>query len=399
MLLISLWNYLRGYVMIEVSGFSIERFLNLAMHRGIYIWDINRFGNKAIMKVGVSGYKLLKPCAKKTGCQIKIKDKKGFPFITYRYRKRKMIPIGILLFVILIYIMSSFIWLVEVKGNERVSAQDIIEKLSQNGYKVGALKYKMDLRYAEQVIMKNFPDILWTGISFEGTKLIIELTETVEKPQELDYTKPCNIVAKADAHIVQIVTRKGTPKVKPGDTVRKGDVLVSSEVVIGEEGDKNYVHASADIIAKTYYSVQAKIKMQKINKKYTGIFNKGYEFIFFGNTFKIYNPKIVFDKYDNIVKSKQFKITSKFPLPFYWVEKKYIEYKPETIIISDEDAQDKLTIALYNLLKQNMHEDGEVINQDIVFEKKENFMIGKLQAVVKEELGSEAPLQIDDGRN
>ena len=37
---LSVWNYLRGYVTIELSGFSVERFMNLASHKGIYLWDI-----------------------------------------------------------------------------------------------------------------------------------------------------------------------------------------------------------------------------------------------------------------------------------------------------------------------------------------------------------------------
>ena len=48
---LTIWNYLRGYVVIEVSGFSVERFINLAAHKGVYIWDVNRVGGKTLMKV------------------------------------------------------------------------------------------------------------------------------------------------------------------------------------------------------------------------------------------------------------------------------------------------------------------------------------------------------------
>lgn len=397
-MLISIWNYLRGYVIIEISGFSIERFLNLAINRGVYIWNIQRYGNKLSMSVGIAGYKMLKPCARKAGCSINIKNKMGLPFITYKYRKRKMIPLGILIFIILIYGMSSFVWLVEVEGNNRVPTQTIIEELAYNGYKLGGLKYKMDLRKAEQVIMKSFPDILWTGISFEGTKLIVRLTEIVEKPKEIDYTKPCSIVAKSDALILNMITRKGTPKVRPGDTVRKGDVLVSGELTMGEE-EVQYVHASADIIAKTHYTISTQLGIEKVSKKYTGNWKKTYNLLIFGKNLKVYNPKIIFKNYDHVIKRKQFQVTSKFPLPFYWGVEEYIEYIPEKTIISEEDAQDKLTVMLYDLLKKNIHEDGEVLNQEITFKKEGNRMIGKLQAIVKEEVGNEILIQSDNGRN
>ena len=37
---LALWYYLHGYVMITVSGFSVERFVNMATFRGIYLWNI-----------------------------------------------------------------------------------------------------------------------------------------------------------------------------------------------------------------------------------------------------------------------------------------------------------------------------------------------------------------------
>lgn len=405
-MLISIWNYLRGYVMIEVVGFSVERFLNLAVHRDIYIWDVQRQGSKLTMKVGAQGYKLLKPCARKTGCQMKIKRKTGLPFIKYRYRKRKMIPIGILVFFVLIYTLASFVWLVEIEGNEKVNSQAIVETLFENGYKVGGLKRKMNLRLAEEILMKDFPGILWTGISFEGTRLVVEVTESIPEPELVDYSSPSDIIANSDALILEIITRKGTPQVKRGDTVQKGDVLVSGKIPLSEGWEEEnaqvgYTRASADIIAKTHYTFQTQLSLNKIEKNYTGIVKKKYGVRFIDKTTTLYSPNIDFKDYDHVINSKQLQMTSKFPLPFYVTWEEYIEYIPTPKIISDEVAQDTITVMLHDLLTQEIHEKGEVLTQEIKFAKKNNIMYGRLQAVVKEELGKESKVQIepvDDGR-
>ena len=401
-MLISIWNYLRGYVMIEVVGFSVERFLNLAVHRDIYIWDIERKGNKLSMKVGVEGYKLLKPCARKTGCSMKIKKKTGLPFIKYRYRKRKMIPLGILIFIIMIYTMASFVWLVEIEGNDKVGSSEIVEYLSQAGYKVGRLKYQMNLREAEEQLMNDFQDILWTGISFEGTRLIVKITETVPEPEIIDYSQPTNIIASSDALILDIVTRKGTPKVKKGDTVQKGDILVSGEIPLSDEWEEEakvaYTRASADIIAKTHYGIQTQLPLKTVEKSYTGLVKKGYSFRIMDKKINIYNPKIELRDYDYVINSKQLQATSKFPLPFYLISQEYIEYIPQTKIISDEVAQDTIIAMLYELLTQEIHEKGQVIKQDLKFAKKDGIMVGRLQAIVKEELGEESEVLIEDER-
>jgi len=384
--------------MIEVVGFSVERFLNLAVHRDVYIWDVERQGNKLRMKVGAQGYKMLKPCARKTGCRMKIKSKTGLPFIRYRYRKRKMIPVGIFIFILLIYTMASFVWLVEIEGNEKIVAQEVVEKLSQSGYKVGALKHKMNLRNAEEVLLNNFPGILWTGISFEGTKLIVEITETVPEPKLVDYSSPSDIIANSDALILEIITRKGTPKVKKGDTVRKGDVLVSGQIPLteaweGEEAQVGYTRASADIIAQTHYTLQTQLPLKKVEKIYTGVVKKKYGLKMMDKKINLYSPKIELVDYDYVVNSKQLQVTSKFPLPFYITWEEYIEYVAKPQIISDEVAQDTLIVMLYDLLTQKIHEKGEVIKQEVRFAKKDGIMIGRLQAIVKEELGKESKVQ------
>lgn len=37
-----LWNFLVGYVIIRVEGLSLEKFINLTVSRGIYLWGIKR---------------------------------------------------------------------------------------------------------------------------------------------------------------------------------------------------------------------------------------------------------------------------------------------------------------------------------------------------------------------
>lgn len=398
--------------MIEVTGFSVERFLNLAAHREIYIWDVERRGSKLTMKVGAKGYKLLKPCARKTGCKMKIKMKTGLPFIKHRYRKRKMIPVGILFFIISIYAMASFVWLIEVDGNDKVNAQEIVEKLAENGYKIGGLKHKMNLRTAEKILMDHFPDVLWTGISFEGTKLIVEITEAIPEPELVDYSVPSDIIANSDAIILDIVTRKGTPKVKKGDTVQKGDILVSGKIPLSEgweeEAQVAYTRASADIIAKTHYTIQTQLPLKKVEKTYTGTIKKKYGLRLINKTVNLYSPHIAFKDYDHVINSKQLQLTTKFPLPFYITWEEYIEYIPKTKIISDEVAQDMLITMLHDLLTEKIHTRAEILKKETKFAKKDGIMVGRLQAIVKEELGTEANMLIepdvltqptDDGRN
>ena len=54
MFLVHLWNYIRGYVIIIVTGRSIERFINICSKRQILLWDIVRADmDSASMKASI----------------------------------------------------------------------------------------------------------------------------------------------------------------------------------------------------------------------------------------------------------------------------------------------------------------------------------------------------------
>ena len=74
-----LWNYLSGYVIIRITGFSAERFINLALISGVRMWDIKYAGNERIMKVALKSLKIFRECAEKSGCKVEIIKKCGMP--------------------------------------------------------------------------------------------------------------------------------------------------------------------------------------------------------------------------------------------------------------------------------------------------------------------------------
>ena len=89
-LFLSLWNYLKGYVIVEVSGYTLEKFMNLAIRHQNTFWNIKRKDGKIYLSTTIEGFKRLKPYAKKARCRMRIVEKRGLPFLTFRYRKRVM---------------------------------------------------------------------------------------------------------------------------------------------------------------------------------------------------------------------------------------------------------------------------------------------------------------------
>lgn len=384
---VSLWNYLKGYVIVEVSGYALEKFMNLALKTGISFWNVENKEGKLYICTTIQGFKALKPYAQKSRCRLKISRKIGLPFISFRYRKRSLLVGGGFLFVVLLYILTSFVWLVEVEGNSRISEIDIVNTLTQEGYGVGKFKHSLNLREVEQKLIQTYPDITWTGVKFEGTKLLVQVAETVPKPKMHDETTPCHLVTKRDALITYIATDKGMPKVKKGDTVKKGEVLVSGEIVLQDEAmTKKYTHAKGKVKARTFYALQAKVPLYKINKIYTENVSKKYSIRLFNKRIPLYYHKKEYEKFDTLLTIDQLKITELFPLPFYFEKEERVEYIPQIVSIPQEEAEDKLEGVLHDELTKMLSEDGQILDKEVVYVQEGEMLIGELHAVVEENI-------------
>lgn len=223
-----LLSYICGYVNISVEGYFIERFINICISKGILLWNMKREKSTYLQtNISINDFKKIKSIANKTKCRVTINRKKGLPFILNRYKKRKIFALALLIITLTIFTTSRFIWNIEILGNEKIETEDILAQLNENGIVIGAQKSKIDTNAIIRQIRLKRKDIAWMSIDLNGTNAIIKIVENTEKPDIIDETDYCNIVANKSGVITKINARTGTPLVKIGDVVTEDTVLVA----------------------------------------------------------------------------------------------------------------------------------------------------------------------------
>ena len=214
-----------GYVRVEVEGYYIERFINICQNKKILIWNLKREkGVKLYFNIGIKDFKKLKTIARKTNCKIKINKKKGIPFILHRYKKRKIFAIFLVIIAIAIYTSSKYVWNIEVQVEDNLQIEQIEEDLANLGLKKGVLKSKIETEKLINELRLKRNDISWIGIDLKGTNVIVKAVKSDEKPELIDDSEYCNIVASKSGTITKIIAQNGTAVVKIGEQVNKGDV-------------------------------------------------------------------------------------------------------------------------------------------------------------------------------
>ncbi len=363
-----IYMFFAGYLTIVVEGFFLERFLNLCRQNEIFLKDLEILEHGTYIKVKVlkSDFKTIRHIAKKTKCKVCIKRKFGVPFFINRYKKRKIFAIAIIVIAIFVFVLTRFIWNVEIVGNEMIEDEEIRKIVSEYGIEKGKIKGNINTEKISNLIRLNREDISWIGIVIKGTNAIVTVEESIEIPEIINKNENFNIVAMEDSVISKIIVRSGTAKVKVGDEVKKGDILVEGVMEGLNTGTRN-VYADADVFGLKIFTKERKETFVQNEKIETGKKKEKKEICI--NNFAInFNKSLLnFENYDTISTRKKIKIFAGFYLPFEIKNTTYIEYEIKQKVFSNEELISKIE----RKLEEDMESEFELSKYEEKYKKRD----------------------------
>ncbi len=388
-----LLNKIIGYVRINVEGFFIERFINICKAKEILLWGIKR-EKSSIMHANISikNFKQIKEISKKTKCRVHIEKKRGIPFFLDKYKKRKIFFIGLIIILLATFGTSKFIWNIEIIGNDKISKEEILSQLNEDGLKVGNLKSKVDINNIVNSIRLKRADISWVGINIKGTNATVKIVEADEKPQIINSNEFCNIVSNKEGVIEKINASNGTATVKKGDVIKKGDILIGGWME-GKYTGTRYLHARGEVQAKVWYTAREKVSLRETKKEKTGNEESKYKIKFNNFEINFYKTLSKFEKYDTIYETQKIKIFSDFYIPVELIkcnsseiiEKEQNYTLEEAKQMAIKRAQEKLNSEEFsqeNIVNKNINvnEAEEYVEVEVIYEVLEN--IGTEEKIV-----------------
>ena len=255
MLLIRLLRFLRGYICFTAADGFPERFLNLCNQAGAAIWDVQWQGGAMRGKTDRRGFRLIQPCAEPAGITLRADKKVGLPFFLHAYRRRVGMLIGLALCIVILSILSNTIWTIEVAGNEKVPAEEILHVMAAHGVKTGAWRGKLDPRGISAAAQLELPGIAWLSLNLRGSSAVVEVRETLPR-DEPGPDDPCSIVAAKAGQLKIIEVYSGTAEARRDQAVPAG-ALLAGGVVQNADGSARLVRADAYAVARTSVACQA----------------------------------------------------------------------------------------------------------------------------------------------
>ena len=389
MLLKLIINYILGYLTINVEGYFIERFINMCRNKNILLWNIKRKNSSFIIcKIGIKEFKKIRDIARKTKCKITITSKKGIPFIFEKYKKRKIFLLMMCIISGLLFVLSQFVWNIEVKiTGDTLNEDEIINSLNENGLYIGEKKSSIDVKEIINNVRLKREDISWIGIEIKGTNAIVEVVEAEEKPEVVDENDYCSIVSDKPGKILKVIANNGTAMVKPGDIVKEGSLLIAGWIE-GKYTGTRFVRADGKIDALVWYTETASVKLNEKKIEKTGNTEKKYALNINNFRINLYKKLSNFEKYDTIYTAKKIKIFSNFYIPVELIECNNFEIKEENVNYSEEEAKAEAKRRAEEKLNDNVKDKENIRNVTVNYTVEEDEVKAEVTYEVFENIGT-----------
>ena len=375
-------DYLWGYYCLRLTDRPLA--FSLILRYGIRTWGEKYKKGELYIRVPKDDFLTIPECERER-C-FEIVRERGLLYLFKRYKRRPGIAVGALIFAAVLLLSTMFVWRVEIKGAQRVDERELLDRLGAMGVKVGAYIPSLNCYEICNEFLIDADDISWITVNIMGTTARVEIREREEKSEseEWDFTdEPCNILSSRAGVVSRIELYSGRAAVKVGDSINKGQLLITG--VVESKGVGLYVGAAkgrvyAQSSDKVEYFQPKTVKV----KVASGEIIRQKEYEIFGKSINLGIKRWTLpEKYDIIKSEQNVVLFDSIVLPIIRREITYAGYLYQDVTLEGDDLRAEAVKGINALINERfasadiisridtetVTDEGYKITSEIVFEQ------------------------------
>lgn len=388
-------DYIIGKALFEIylSSPKEAAVLNLLKKRGFY--DCRVTGEKINLSCSCSDAKVIDETLKEMGIKHSFRSV-GLFYTLSNLKYRLGAVAAIILCICMHTFFSGMLWDIKVVGNESVSSDEIRTRLLSMGIYEGCPKKNINIPKLSMEYMLKDDRFSFVHININGTTGVLKVSERTKPEKRPDKKDVSNIVARCDGVITRLDVYSGGREVENGETVVKGQLLISSFFETRLSGFL-LRRAKGVAFAKTSPTFEMHIPKEYAKKKDDG---KIYE----KNTISVLDFSFLLDGANALLNEKSItleKTQEKLSLfglletPVYMSTEKYTVSKTEKVKRTKKEAQ-SIFDKEYAVWKEGFSQDAEILSEDFLFEETEKDFIFICNLSCIENIGVDKPFKIGE---
>ncbi len=277
-----IWRSLTGTLQIQLRSADPTGVLKQLSEWGIPIHGITPAEDGITLTFWIRrlDYRPLERLARKKGMEMEILGQGGMYWAAVRMLRRPVLLLGLaFLFFLCIYLPSRVLFF-QVEGNRYVPTNYILEQCQQVGIHFGATRSQVRSERVKNALLEVIPQLQWVGVNTSGCVATVTVKERPleESPQQTFAFS--SIVAARDGVVTSCTASRGNLLCKPGQAVKKGQVLISGytdcglSIQLTQAQGEVYAQTSREISAFSPSITGARGEKAGATKKYAIIIGK-----------------------------------------------------------------------------------------------------------------------------
>ena len=388
-----------GEVRIVVTGASLTRFLNACAEGGIELRQMERVEwNRLEASVSVRDFRHLPSCMGRTGCRVRILERRGLPFVLARLLPRTVLLCGLAAFCVLVALVGTRVWEIRTDISPSLSESAVMGRLAELGVDIGTPLRSIDTPSIRRQMMVWDPDITFFALNLRGNSLTVTAHAGAAAPEVADEARPMRIVASHGGVVRQVRALRGEALVRAGDAVETGDVLIDSLVPpTRENGLPHTVRAEGTVEAYTVRRARSVRPLRKAKKSYYRKTCRLMSISIGKMTKKLYfGTGIAGGTCDKMIEAKTWRLSEsvRLPVTVFVQTYRYYDAEPETVTAAQERTE-MVRRALGAVIRET--DGGRVLSLRSALEEKDGAAVLDLTVHAVEQIGSPAEGDVSEG--
>lgn len=252
-------------VLLRMRGLMLEKFLARALEQGVQFWDVRRVTpREASFKASEQDARTLLQLAEQYKLDVSIVQHMGMARLRQAVRARWTMPLSVCAGLLLTSLFFGRLWLIELPPDPALA-----QSLSAMGVQAGMPISSIDTRVIEQELYVQTGDYAFVGARIDGVRLKISAVRELPEPDIYALGEARDLVASDDCVLISIDAFSGEAVAKPGDTVRKGQLLIRGEEKVSDEATHG-VCALGEAIGRSWITAESEAALTVTEQIPTG---------------------------------------------------------------------------------------------------------------------------------
>ena len=264
---------MRNEVTVRARCLMPERLIDRAVNQGARFDSVRLAGNNTLVVCcDAASARLLLALCQRFNLSASVTHLRGGSALRRFIRRRATLIPGIACALALCALFLSRLWIVDIAftGDNAAlgDAAALARSLEARNIRPGIAR-NIDTALLAQRLQAEDRRYSYVGARLQGVRLLVEAVPEAPAPPLYDVDAARDLVCARDGIVVSAVVRSGMLCVKPGDAVRRGQVLIRGEEQASAE-ETRPIAALGEVIVRSWFSGEARLSRTEARTVDTG---------------------------------------------------------------------------------------------------------------------------------